>query len=84
MSAISMRPTSASSACETAILRAAYGSATRSATITTAIARIHRTLRRAKTACTALLDFVSDSLAHGGQVRGASDRSLATIRVVIE
>jgi lysine decarboxylase len=32
----------------------------------------------------ATLDFVSDSLAHGGQVRGASDRSLATIRVVIE
>jgi lysine decarboxylase len=32
----------------------------------------------------ATLDFVSDSLAHGGQVRGASDRSLATVRVVIE
>jgi lysine decarboxylase len=32
----------------------------------------------------ATLDFISDSLAHGGQVRGASDRSLATIRVVIE
>ncbi|HET6831412.1 MAG TPA: aminotransferase class I/II-fold pyridoxal phosphate-dependent enzyme [Solirubrobacterales bacterium] len=32
----------------------------------------------------ATLDFIADSLAHGGQVRGASDRSLATIRVVIE
>ncbi len=32
----------------------------------------------------ATLDFVADSLAHGGQVRGASDRSLDTIRVVIE
>ncbi len=30
------------------------------------------------------LDFVSDSLDHGGQVRGASDRTLKTIRVVIE
>jgi len=30
------------------------------------------------------LDFISDSLAHGGQVRGASDRSLRTIRVVVE
>jgi arginine decarboxylase len=28
------------------------------------------------------LDFIADSLAHGGQVRGASDRSLRTIRVV--
>jgi lysine decarboxylase len=32
----------------------------------------------------ATLDFVADSLAHGGQVRGASDRTLSTIRVVIE
>jgi len=32
----------------------------------------------------ATLDFIADSLAHGGQVRGASDRSLSTIRVVIE
>ena len=30
------------------------------------------------------LDFIADSLGHGGQVRGASDRSLRTIRVVIE
>jgi arginine/lysine/ornithine decarboxylase len=30
------------------------------------------------------LDYIADSLAHGGQVRGASDRSLRTIRVVIE
>ena len=28
------------------------------------------------------LDFIAASLAHGGQVRGASDRSLSTIRVV--
>lgn len=28
------------------------------------------------------LDFISDSLGHGGQVRGASDRTLRTIRVV--
>ena len=32
----------------------------------------------------ATLDFIADSLAHGGQVRGASDRTLGTIRVVIE
>jgi len=32
----------------------------------------------------ATLDFIADSLAHGGQVRGASDRTLKTIRVVIE
>jgi lysine decarboxylase len=30
------------------------------------------------------LDYIADSLAHGGQVRGASDRTLRTIRVVIE
>ncbi len=30
------------------------------------------------------LDYIRDSLAHGGQVRGASDRSLETIRVVVE
>jgi arginine decarboxylase len=30
------------------------------------------------------LDYIADSLAHGGLVRGASDRSLATIRVVCE
>jgi lysine decarboxylase len=30
------------------------------------------------------LDYIADSLAHGGQVRGASDRTLKTIRVVIE
>jgi lysine decarboxylase len=30
------------------------------------------------------LAYISDSLAHGGQVRGASDRSLKTIRVVRE
>lgn len=30
------------------------------------------------------LAFISDSLAHGGQVRGASDRTLSTIRVVRE
>ena len=30
------------------------------------------------------LDYIADSLAHGGQVRGASDRSLRTIRVVRE
>lgn len=30
------------------------------------------------------LDFIADSLDHGGQVRGASDRSLRTVRVVIE
>jgi len=32
----------------------------------------------------ATLDFIADSLAHGGQVRGASDRTLGTVRVVIE
>jgi lysine decarboxylase len=30
------------------------------------------------------LDFIADSLAHGGQVRGATDRTLKTVRVVIE
>jgi arginine decarboxylase len=30
------------------------------------------------------LAYIEDSLAHGGQVRGASDRSLRTIRVVAE
>jgi arginine decarboxylase len=30
------------------------------------------------------LAYISDSLAHGGLVRGASDRSLHTIRVVVE
>lgn len=30
------------------------------------------------------LDYVAHSLAHGGQVRGASDRSLRTVRVVVE
>jgi arginine decarboxylase len=30
------------------------------------------------------LDYIADSVAHGGMVRGASDRSLATIRVVVE
>jgi lysine decarboxylase len=30
------------------------------------------------------LDYVADSVAHGGLVRGASDRSLRTIRVVAE
>lgn len=28
------------------------------------------------------LDYIADSLAHGGQVRGASDRTLKTVRVV--
>ncbi len=32
----------------------------------------------------ATLDYIADSLAHGGQVRGASDRTLKTIRVVAE
>lgn len=32
----------------------------------------------------ATLDYIADSLAHGGQVRGASDRSLKTIRVALE
>jgi len=30
------------------------------------------------------LDFIADSVSHGGQVRGASDRTLETIRVAIE
>jgi arginine decarboxylase len=30
------------------------------------------------------IEFIADSLAHGGQVRGASDRTLKTVRVVIE
>jgi lysine decarboxylase len=30
------------------------------------------------------LDYIADSLAHGGLVRGASDRSLRTVRVVVE
>jgi arginine decarboxylase len=30
------------------------------------------------------LAYIADSIAHGGWVRGASDRSLATIRVVVE
>ncbi|MCB0864515.1 MAG: aminotransferase class I/II-fold pyridoxal phosphate-dependent enzyme [Solirubrobacterales bacterium] len=30
------------------------------------------------------IDFIEDSLAHGGQVRGASDRTLRTVRVVVE
>jgi arginine decarboxylase len=30
------------------------------------------------------LDYIADSVAHGGLVRGASDRSLRTIRVVVE
>jgi len=30
------------------------------------------------------LDYISDSVAHGGIVRGASDRSLRTIRAVSE
>lgn len=33
---------------------------------------------------TETIDFIADSLAHGGQVRGASDRTLKTVRVVIE
>jgi lysine decarboxylase len=32
----------------------------------------------------ATLDYIADSLSHGGLVRGASDRTLRTIRVVIE
>ena len=32
----------------------------------------------------ATLEFITDSVAHGGQVRGASDRTLRTVRVVIE
>ena len=30
------------------------------------------------------IEFIADSLAHGGQVRGASDRTLKTVRVVEE
>ena len=30
------------------------------------------------------IEFIEDSLAHGGQVRGASDRTLRTVRVVVE
>ncbi|HEX2468413.1 MAG TPA: aminotransferase class I/II-fold pyridoxal phosphate-dependent enzyme [Solirubrobacterales bacterium] len=30
------------------------------------------------------LDYIADSVAHGGLVRGASDRSLRTVRVVVE
>ena len=30
------------------------------------------------------LDYIADTVAHGGQVRGARDRTLKTIRVVIE
>jgi lysine decarboxylase len=30
------------------------------------------------------LDYIAESLAHGGQVRGASDRTLKTIRVAVE
>jgi hypothetical protein len=30
------------------------------------------------------LGYIADSLAHGGLVRGASDRTLRTIRVVSE
>jgi arginine decarboxylase len=30
------------------------------------------------------IEFIADSLAHGGQVRGASDRTLKTVRVVVE
>jgi arginine decarboxylase len=30
------------------------------------------------------LDFIADTLAHGGKLRGASDRTLETVRVVIE
>ena len=33
---------------------------------------------------TPTLEFIADSMAHGGQVRGASDRTLQTVRVVIE
>jgi len=32
----------------------------------------------------ATIEFIVDSLAHGGQVRGASDRTLKTVRVVLE
>jgi arginine/lysine/ornithine decarboxylase len=30
------------------------------------------------------LDYIADSIAHGGLVRGASDRTLNTVRVVAE
>ena len=30
------------------------------------------------------LEFITETLAHGGHLRGASDRSLQTIRVVVE
>jgi arginine/lysine/ornithine decarboxylase len=30
------------------------------------------------------LDFIADTLAHGGYLRGAVDRTLETIRVVVE
>ncbi|MQA74586.1 MAG: aminotransferase class I/II-fold pyridoxal phosphate-dependent enzyme [Solirubrobacterales bacterium] len=30
------------------------------------------------------LDYIADSVAHGGMVRGASDRTLSTVRVVVE
>ncbi len=32
----------------------------------------------------ATIEFIADSLAHGGQVRGASDRTLKTVRVLME
>jgi arginine decarboxylase len=32
----------------------------------------------------ATLEYIADSVAHGGMVRGASDRSLRTVRVVVE
>jgi lysine decarboxylase len=32
----------------------------------------------------ATLDYIADSLSHGGLVRGASDRTLRTVRVVLE
>jgi lysine decarboxylase len=30
------------------------------------------------------LDFITDTLSHGGHLRGATDRSLRTVRVVCE
>jgi lysine decarboxylase len=30
------------------------------------------------------LDFIAETLSHGGYLRGASDRTLKTIRVVVE
>jgi arginine/lysine/ornithine decarboxylase len=30
------------------------------------------------------LAYIADSIAHGGLVRGASDRTLQTVRVVVE